>query len=150
MSSLLAGRSKVYADFKPGPTIAYLKERQEDLERFATLYEDLVDLLCGAAQFGATEKLERIYASIPKEYMAQYNDLRPFLISFLEFAPIDEQAGLKLRGRPLDAFEALVAASNLEEFIATDDGNMISRLTRTHAALNRYREHLRMLAARVL
>jgi len=47
----------------------------------------------------------------------------------------------------LDAFEALVAAFDLQEFFKLDDGNMISRITRTREALNLYGEHLRQLAA---
>ncbi len=49
----------------------------------------------------------------------------------------------------MDAFEALVAAFDLQEFLKMDDGNMISRINRTREALNLYGEHLKQLAARV-
>ena len=124
-------------------------DRQFELEEFVNHYEDLVEVLCSAAQFGATPKLERLYADLRHAYPARYRGLRPFLISYLEFVPNDGEAGLKLCGRPLDAFEALVAAVDLREFMEQDDGSMISRINRTRGALTLYGEHLRLLAARV-
>ena len=136
--------------FKPGPTRNEVAARQIELGNFIERYEDLVEILCYAAQLGPSEKGERAYAAVRVDYPGQYDCLRPFLISYLELVPNDEQAGLKLRGRPLDAFEALIAAADLQEFMATDDGNMISRITRTREALTRYSEHLRLLAAQIL
>ena len=85
-----------------------------------------------------------------KQYRLQiqeaYKPLKPFLVSFLEFTSEDEEAGLKLTGRSLDAFEVLVAPIDLKEFFLMDDGNMISRLTRTREALNLYGQHLSLLA----
>jgi hypothetical protein len=122
-------------------------ERQRELIDFHEHYEDLVEALCDAARFGVDIVLERRYTEARTRIQADYPALRPFLISYLEFQPEDAEAGLKLCGRPLDAFEALIAAFDLQEFIKLDDGNMISRITRTREALNCYGEHLRLLAA---
>ena len=123
-------------------------ERQRALIDYYEQYETLVETLCDAAQYGPTGPLERRYAECRARMQADYPALRPFLISYLEFLPEDAEAGLKLCGRPLDAFEALVAAFDLQEFLKMDDGNMISRINRTREALNGYGEHLRQLAAR--
>jgi hypothetical protein len=47
----------------------------------------------------------------------------------------------------MDAFEALWSSPTLQELLRSDDGNMISRITRTREALNRYAEQLRQIAA---
>jgi hypothetical protein len=69
-------------------------------------------------------------------------------VAYLRFTPEDAQQGLLTEGKASDAFEALFSAPNLEEFLKIDDGNMISRITRTREALNLYGEHLRQLLAR--
>ncbi|MDR3690481.1 MAG: hypothetical protein P4L46_13975 [Fimbriimonas sp.] len=127
-----------------------VNRRRIEFDEFIETYEDLVEVLCSAAQLGPSAKLENAYGSVRPKFQAQYPGQRPFLISFLEFVPNDELAGLKLSGRPLDAFEALVAANDLQEFIESDDGTMISRITRTREALSLYSEHLRLLAAQLL
>lgn len=120
-----------------GPTIA---ERQDDLSTFYTQYEDLVEVLCDAAQYGPTPKLVRQYEAHRVWMHANYPRLRPFLGAFLRMDT--EELG--------DGFEALVAAEDLATFLATDDGHMIARITRTREALNLYGEHLRQLAARTV
>lgn len=122
--------------------------RQRALIDYYEQYETVVETLCDAAQYGPTAALERRYAECRARMQAEYPPLKPFLISYLEFLPEDAEAGLKLCGRPLDAFEALVAAFDLQEFLKMDDGNMITRINRTREALNFYGEHLRQLAAR--
>ena len=129
-------------------TGANLPERQRELIDFYGQYELLVEALCDAARCGPTPSLDQKYAQSRSRIQADYPSLKPFLISYLDFLPDDIEAGLKLCGRPLDAFEALVAAFDLQEFFKMDDGNMISRITRTREALNCYGEHLRLLAAR--
>ena len=67
-------------------------------------------------------------------------------LAYLQYATEDAVAGLRQDGQGADAFEALVAAPDLQTFLANDDGLMISRLTRTREALTLYAEHLRQLA----
>ena len=136
--------------FRTGPNRAEVAERLGDLTAFSDRYEDLVEVLCNAAQFGTNAKAERNYTDIRAEYLRRYASIRTMLTAFLEISPDDEASGIKLMGRPLDAFELLVAPKSIEEFLTCDDGNMISRLTRTQEAITKYRDHLRLLATRIL
>jgi hypothetical protein len=119
-----------------GPSV---QDRQSELILFYERYEELVETLCDAAQYGPTPKLERSYLAQRDWIRENYGRLRPFLVSFLRMEPEDGRA---------DAFESLVAAEDLGEFLGADDGGMISRITRTREALVLYGEHLRQLAAR--
>jgi len=130
---------------KMGPTI---EERQGHLLAFYEQYEMLVETLCDAAQYGPTPKLQRSYAQYREWMLQHYPEVRPFVVSYLRFSPEDAELGLMMEGRNFDAFEALTAAQDLNHFLQTDDGGMISRITRTREALNLYGEHLRQLAAR--
>jgi len=130
---------------KLAPTVP---ERHEELIRFYRKYEDLVETLCDAAQYGPTPKLEARYGELRRWMSSNYAPVRRYVVAYLRFMPEDAQQGLLNDGRASDAFEALFAASNLEVFLRIDDGNMISRITRTREALNLYGEHLRQLLAR--
>lgn len=122
-----------------GPSV---RERQEDLVKFYERYEDLVETLCDTAQYGPTPNLERRYAEQRAYMVANYPRLRPFLVGFLRFDDAELDRGA------VDPFEALVQAENIPEFLRSDDGSMIMRITATREALNLYGEHLRQLAAR--
>lgn len=125
-----------------------IRDRQSELLAFYERYEELVETLCDGAQYGPTPKLEKVYA-FEREWMGRnYASIRPYLISYLKKAPEDQKVGLTVSGRQIDAFEALVSAESLDELLQRDDGNMISRITRTREALTLYGEHLRRLAAR--
>lgn len=139
-----AGKKRRIRKTAPAP----IPVRQRELIDFYERYEDLVAALCDAARYGPNIVLDRRYSDARAQMRAGFPALRPFLLSYLDFHVDDAEAGLKLCGRPLDAFEALTAAFDLQEFFAMDDGNMISRITRTREALNRYGEHLCQLAAR--
>jgi hypothetical protein len=127
------------------PTV---QERHEELLRFYTRYEELVETICDAAQYGPTPKLEAKFAELRRWMTSNYAPVRRYVVAYLRFTPEDAQQGLMSEGRASDAFEALFAPVNLEEFLKIDDGNMISRITRTREALNLYGEHLRQLLAR--
>lgn len=128
-----------------GPSV---QERQEELVRFYEQYEELVETLCDSAQYGPTPKLERSYAAHREWMMSFYPTVRPFVIAFLRRDPEDDAFGMAAAQHETDAFEALVVAEDLGQFLQIDDGGMISRITRTREALNMYGEHLRQLAAR--
>ncbi len=127
-----------------GPTIA---QRRADLLAFYELYEEVVEVLCDAAQYGPASKLDERYLALRDSIVRGYAPVRPFVIAYLRFSTDDAELGMKLTGKSTDAFEALVGAPTLEEFIRLDDGGMISRITRTREALNLYGEHLRQLEA---
>lgn len=127
------------------PTI---QERHDELVRFYTRYEELVETICDAAQYGPTPKLEAKYVELRRWMTSNYAPVRRYVVAYLRFTPEDAQQGLMSEGKATDAFEALFAPANLEEFLKIDDGNMISRITRTRESLNLYGEHLRQLLAR--
>jgi hypothetical protein len=126
------------------PTV---QERQRELIDFYERYEDLVETLCQAAQLGPTPKLESRYQASRARISADYPSLRKFVVAFLQYSIEDAEQGIALWGRSADAFEALVAAPDIDAFLRADDGSMISRINRTRCALNQYGEHLRQLAA---
>ena len=126
------------------PTV---QERQQELVRFYRHYEDLVEILCDAAQYGPTPKLEAQYASLRHWMHENYAPVRRYVVAYLQFSVEDAQQSLEMQGRAADAFEALCAAPDLDTVLRVDDGAMISRITRTREALNLYGEHLRQLAA---
>jgi hypothetical protein len=130
---------------KLAPTV---HERHEELVRFYRRYEDLVETLCDAAQYGPVPHLEGKYGELRRWMSSNYAPVRRYVVAYLRFTPEDAQVGLISDGKAGDAFEALFSAPNLEEFLRIDDGNMISRITRTREALNLYGEHLRQLLAR--
>jgi hypothetical protein len=124
-----------------------VQERQQELVRFYRHYEELVEVLCDAAQYGPTQKLETQYAALKHWMDLNYPPVRRYVVAYLQFSVEDAQQSLDMQGRTADAFEALVAAPDLETFLKNDDGAMISRINRTRDALNLYGEHLRQLAA---
>jgi hypothetical protein len=120
-----------------GPSV---DERRDDLVRFYERYEDLVEVLCDAAQYGPNPKLTRQYADLRRWMQEHYPRVRPFLLAYLR----DDLSS----GDTGDAFAGLVSEETLDAFLDRDDGLMISRITRTREALNLYGEHLRQLAAK--
>lgn len=127
-----------------GPTI---QERQRDLLTFYEDYEALVEVLCDAANYGPTPKLEAKYQRLRETVRPSYEAVRPFAVAYLRYSADDAAQGLAHRAPCRDAFEALFVAPDLEKFLQADDGSMISRIMRTREALNLYGEHVRQLLA---
>lgn len=127
-------------------TVPSPEERQSALAVFCEAYEDIVDTICCAAQFGAEPKYEARYAEQRQELSRLYTPVRPFISAFIDFSTEDADSGLRLCGRTLDAFEALTMAESLEQMLDSDEGCIISRLTRTQNAIERYQQHLTLLA----
>jgi hypothetical protein len=115
-----------------------VQERQEELLAFYSNYEDFVEAMCDAAQYGPTQRLEGLYALKRTWLVERYLELKPLLGAFQRRETSD----------PEDAFEALFAAETVSQFLQSDDGETIARITRTREALNLYGEHLRQLADR--
>ena len=124
-----------------------VEERQSELVVFYTHYEELVETLCDAAQFGPSANLEREYARLRSWVQENYPPVRRYVVAFLRYDASDAEQGL-LFGHSADAFEALAAPPTLEDFLKADDGRMIFRIHRTREALMLYGEHLRRLASR--
>jgi hypothetical protein len=113
-------------------------DRQGQLLAFYTTYEDFVEAMCDAAQYGPTPRLETVYGAKRAILLGDYVELKPLLGAFLRDPQHDEA----------DSFESLLAAETVSQFLQSDDGETISRITRTREALNLYGEHLRQLADR--
>ena len=124
-----------------------LRERQEELIRFYGRYEELVGALCDCAQYGPNARQESDYTELRAWMQGNYPGLRRYVSAYLSFDPKDAARALDLHSSGRDAFEALFAAPTLEEFLRSDDGEMIARIERTREALSRYGEHLRQLIA---
>jgi len=115
-----------------GPSVA---ERQADLVAFYDRFERYVEILCDAAQYGPTARLNAAFEADRGTVVASYAELRPYVGAFLN----PEEP---------DAFDRLFGAESLARFLEEDDGGMIFRITNTRDALSHYAEHLRQLVAR--
>jgi hypothetical protein len=125
---------------------ASIAQRQADLVSFYSGYEQLVEILCDAAQYGPEPSLESRYDDIRIWMQATYPSVRPCVVAYLQYEVSDAQRSLDWLGQSGDAFETLFAAPTLEEFLRVDDGGMILRIERTRKALGLYADHLRNLA----
>ncbi|MFZ4506945.1 MAG: hypothetical protein ACOYON_04520 [Fimbriimonas sp.] len=118
------------------PALATPQERQAELARFYERYEDLVDVLCDAAQYGPNPSLEGRYTALRAWVHRAYAEVQPFVACYLREA-----------GTP-DPFLALAQEDSLSDALLKDDGHLILRITQTREALTLYAEHLRQLSAR--
>lgn len=126
------------------PTI---RERQQELVRFYTNYENLVETLCDLGTCGPTPSLEQSYRGTRDWMLKNYPTVRRYVIAYLKYSAEDARQSIEINGHSADAFEALFTASTLHEFLEHDDGKMISRINRTREALTMYGHHLRLLAS---
>lgn len=124
-----------------------IRERQQELVRFYLNYETLVETLCDLGVCGVTPRLEAAYKAGRHWMLANYPDVRRYVIAYLKYSVEDAEQSIEINGRPADAFEALFAAPTLHEFLEHDDGGMIGRIHRTREALTMYGHHLRLLAS---
>ena len=122
-------------------------DRLESVRAFYDLYENTVEILLAAANFGPTDALEVRYATHRAAVLDSYPAIKPYLLAYLRMTVSDAQYGTTHLGKASDAFEALFGQPTLDRFLATDDGEMILRITRTRESLTLYTEHLRYLLA---
>lgn len=146
---LIAAKDREESVAVPLTTAQSIQDRQHELLTFYERYEELVETLCGAAQFGPSAESEARYQRLRGWVEANYPPVRRYVVAFLRYSAEDAEQGIALWGKSADAFEALVAAESLDEFLRADDGTMISRINRTRDALSLYGEHLRKLAATI-
>lgn len=116
-----------------GPSVA---ERRHDLVAFYNRYEELVDVICDAAQYGPTSSARGQYLNLQAWMHQHYSVVQPFVTTFLR------------EEHKTDPFIALFCANELDHLLDTDDGSVILQINQTREALNLYAEHLRQLAAR--
>jgi len=101
------------------------------LESFDAKYEELVDLLCGAAQEGVQPESARQYAALRTWMCAQYRHIRTPMRAF--WTTPDAPAAY-------DPFEALFFPELLEEVIHSP--NSIEDMMQARTALDGYRDAL--------
>lgn len=130
------------------PATFVLKERQQDVVDFYNHFESLVEILCDAAQRGATPKLQTRFTDERNWMQTHYYQVRPYLAAYLTLDSEDAELSLMLQGYAGDAVQTLYASPSLEVLVKSDDGNMISRIIRCREAQNLYAEHLRHLIGR--
>ena len=122
-----------------------VRERLDRVRAFYGLYEDAVEVLLTATTVGANPALQERYEGLRSVVLAEYGPIKPYLLAYLRMTVADAEYGIAHLGRPSDAFEILFGQSELSTLLATDDGEMIRRITRTREALTLYAEHLRFL-----
>lgn len=120
-------------------------DRLERARAFYGVYEELIESLLAATNFGPADATQRQYAAAAEEMRGRYSALKPYLIAYLRMTKADATYGLGNAGRPLDAFEILYSHERVADLLASDDGEMINRIQRTREALTLYTEHLRTL-----
>lgn len=140
------GRSVQDRSFDAAEAPLSIEERRGQLVTFYAMYEDLIETLCDAAQYGPAVHLERQYARCRRWMIENYAPLRRFLCAYLHPTQEDAVIAEKFRFSGADAFEALIAPPTLADFLAHDDGMMISRMHRSREALTLYGNHLRTAA----
>jgi hypothetical protein len=111
----------------------------ETVMQFEERYQDLVDLLCGAAREGVTDKHHAEFAEL-RDWLAQnYEIHRPGLLNHLNVEP-DDFVPLGDGVRARDAFESLFLPKSVDSVI--NSKNVILRIMRTRCALDAYREEM--------
>jgi hypothetical protein len=148
----IANHLKIVLGEQRDPAVGLIQstpaERLGVQEEFYERYEDLVDVLVAAAQFGVKTSLEHRYDQLRTFMQNHYGEVQPFVVAYLKADPEDEHYGLTKFDTRTDAFQALWISESLVQFLSQDDANMIDRITRTREALSLYGEHLRYLVAR--
>jgi len=111
-----------------------VEARRQALQEFSDRYEDLVEVVCDAANAGNSPKFEARFESALPAYVDAYRPVRAFLISFLP-------------PRSGDEFGWFAKFADLQTLLDADDGGLIGRIMETRAAMNDYSEHLQRLSA---
>lgn len=120
--------------------------RKSELAIFSHQYEQLVELLLGAAQFGTDDLKENLYRNL-KSYLGEaYPKIRPSILAFLKFSVTDAETCLRMGAGFGDAFQALWAGETLAQVIEEDGGDLADRLYRTSLAVEHYSKFLERLS----
>ena len=80
------------------PALFILQERHQDVLDFYTNFENLVEILCDAAQRGATAKLQTRYTEERNWMQTHYYLVRPYLAAYLTLDADDAELSLLLDG----------------------------------------------------
>jgi len=114
-----------------------------ELLQFHEQYEDLIEVLCSAANYGPEPGLEQRYVLIRTWMHDHYPVLQPEMSQFLVLDEDSDRTTIEQHDGSPDAFFALFGPGDLREFLRADDGHMISRIMRTRDAIDQYASYLR-------
>lgn len=127
------------------PAESTVRQRQAELASFYSTFEDLVELLCDAAQYGPAPHLDAKYEALRETMQRGYPPIRRYTLAFMRHEVEDTVVSLDRFGHATDAIESLYAAPTLDQQLRADDGLTIQRMIRAREALNQYAEYLRQL-----
>ena len=119
------------------------EEMLNELLQFHDRYEDLIEVLCSAANYGPEPKLEQSYLTIRAWMHDNYPTIQEQIAPFLLIDEDSDRATIEYNGAAPDAFYALFGPGDLREFLRADDGRMINRILRTREAIDLCAAHLR-------
>jgi hypothetical protein len=112
------------------------------MQAFAERYDDLVDLLCWAAQAGPDDEARDRYRRLREWFLSSYESARPVLLEYLE--PDDEDTRPLCSGpTPRDAFESLFLPEEIDALLHGDA--VIDRIIRTRMAVEACRHRLDLI-----
>lgn len=132
---------------------AYLLLRwREDVQRqralfdlFYDQYDEMIGLLCAAAQMGIEPRMEDEYQRRRWWFASNYPQrVRPLVRGYLAAAhDAEHEAKPTLwRRHSADAFEAFYLPTSIEAMLAEDGGNLIERMMQTQEALRGWEGHI--------
>lgn len=103
-------------------------------------FQNLIDLLCWAAQDGVHPERDARYAEVRDWFLQHYEKIRPEILPFLEQA-LEDTLPLEMgEPAPRDAIESLFLPSRIDSNIHSS--TVIARVYRARRAIDRYREHI--------
>lgn len=131
---------------RPVETRAQVESRRDRLAQIYEEFEEFMEAILDAAQYGPTYGLVERYRERRARWLAVFPAVRPYAVAYLREDPSDAEFGRRHEGRATDTFEALALAEDLPTWLDWDDGAMTDRIVRAREALSLYAEHLRLLS----
>ncbi len=137
-----------------GNDVYLLLRWREDVSRqrvlfdaFYDQYDEMIGLLCAAAQVGIEARMEEEYQRRRAWFVSNYpqrvqRNIEPFLASDPAQHSDDEiKIGLWAH-RPADSFERLYLPTSIASMLDADGGNLIERMMNTQEALGAWDAHI--------
>jgi hypothetical protein len=137
-----------------GSDVYLLLRWREDVKRHRALfdsfydqYDEMIGLLCAAAQLGIEPKMEEEYQRRRAWFMANYPQRVRCLVMPYLTANTSHPTGTDVRTgfwgrRTVDSFEALYLPSSIAALLEADGGNLIERMMHTQEALGAWETHI--------
>lgn len=116
-------------------------------ESFYDQYDEMIGLLCAAAQVGIEARMEEEYQRRRHWFSRNYPQriqplITPFLATNTGHHPVNDTKPGFWGRRSTDSFEALYLPFSIDEMLTADGGNLIERIMHTQAALGAWEAHI--------